>query len=270
MCGVNVMFTPGKILSTGGSQSYTNSPGVALSHITTITTPNAPSTIEEVAPMTYPRGFANGVVLPDGTVLVTGGQRRSMVFTDTDGILYPELFDPVRKEWSVMAPMAVPRNYHSIAILLPDATVFTGGGGLCYVGGGVGSKTDGCNKAVDHADGQIFSPAYLFAADGSLATRPVIEKMEKTSVVVGGTLKVAFSGAGEGAGLVLVRMGSVTHSINSDQRRVPLEDVKLAGDTYTATLPGDSGVLIPGHYYLFVVSSTGIPSVARTIKVTRK
>ncbi|KAH6690227.1 galactose oxidase-like protein precursor [Leptodontidium sp. MPI-SDFR-AT-0119] len=269
MCGVNVMYEPGKILSTGGSQSYTNSPGVVLTHITTITEPNVPSTIEAVASMSYPRGFANGVVLPDGTVLVTGGQRRSMVFTDTDGILFPELFNPATKTWKTLAPEAVPRNYHSISILLPDGTVFSGGGGLCYVGGGVGSKTSGCNKAVDHADGQVFSPPYLFAKDGSLAVRPVIAKVSGTSVRVGGQLVVSVSGVGEGAKLVLVRMGSVTHSINSDQRRVPLTDVKVAGGTYTATLPGDSGVLIPGHYYLFAVSATGVPSVAKTIKVTR-
>lgn len=68
MCGVNVMYDVGKILSTGGSQSYTNSPGFARSHITTIDVPNTPSVVERVADMKYPRGFANGVVLPDGTV----------------------------------------------------------------------------------------------------------------------------------------------------------------------------------------------------------
>lgn len=270
MCGVNVMYEPGKILSAGGSQSYTNSQAVALSHVTTITEPNVPSTIERVPDMTYPRGFANGVVLPDGTVLVVGGQRKSLVFTDTDGILYPELFNPSTKKWTTLAPEAVPRNYHSISILLADGTVFSGGGGLCYVGGGVGSKTDKCNKAVDHADGQIFSPPYLFKADGELAIRPVIEKVSGTSVKVGGTLVVDVNGSGEGAKLVLVRMGSVTHSTNSDQRRVPLTNVRVAGDVFTATLPNDSGVLIPGHYYLFVVSGTGVPSVARTVKVTRK
>ncbi|KAK0102528.1 hypothetical protein ONS95_006141 [Cadophora gregata] len=270
MCGINVMYEPGKILSAGGSQSYTNSQAVALSHITSITEPNVPSTIERIPDMAYPRGFANAVVLPDGSVLVTGGQRKSMVFTDTDGILYPELFDPLTKNWKTLAPKAVPRNYHSISILLADGTVFSGGGGLCYVGGGVGSKTDKCNKAVDHADGQIFSPPYLFTADGGLAARPVIEKVSAMSVKVGDTLVVDVNGAGEGAKVVLVRMGSVTHSTNSDQRRVPLTDVKVVGDVYTANLPNDSGILIPGHYYLFVVSSTGVPSVARTVKVTRK
>ncbi len=53
-----------------------------------------------------------------------------------------------------------------VQILLPDARVFNGGGGLCG---------DYCPKdGTNHFDGEIFSPPYLFNADGSLATRPSI------------------------------------------------------------------------------------------------
>lgn len=151
MCGVNVMYDVGKILTVGGesysttypyhtdissgSTDYTNSDAVAMAHITTITNVGAPSMIERVADMSKPRGFANGVVLPDGTVLVTGGQKRSMVFTDDGGVVAAELFKPSTKTWTKMAPEAVPRNYHSESLLLPDARVWSGGGGLCYAGG---------------------------------------------------------------------------------------------------------------------------------------
>ena len=216
--------------------------------------------------MAFPRGFANGVVLPDGTVLVTGGQRRSLVFTDTDGILYAELFNPVTKTWRTLAPEAVPRNYHAISILLPDARVFTGGGGLCYVGT-IGGSTANCNKAVDHADGQIFEPPYLFNAAGSLATRPVITAISASVLRVGTAIQVTVTGGNAGK-LVLVRIGSVTHSINSDQRRIPLV-TSVNGNTYSATIPNDSGVVIPGYWYLFVVSGSGVPSSARTVRITR-
>lgn len=46
-------------------------------------------------------------------------------------MLFPELWDPVKLTFTVLPPAAVPRNYHSIALLLPDARVFSGGGGLC-------------------------------------------------------------------------------------------------------------------------------------------
>jgi galactose oxidase len=269
MCGINVMYdaTAGKILTAGGSQSYTESPAIARAHITTIGEPNTPAKVERVPDMTFPRGFANAVVLPNGEVLVTGGQRKSMVFTDTDGILVPELFNPGTKTWKQLAPMAVPRNYHSISILLPDATVFTGGGGLCYVGK-IGASSANCDKSVDHADGQIYSPPYLFNADGSLATRPQIIHLSTTVVNVGGELTVQIRN-GDKPRMVLIRMGTVTHSVNSDQRRVPLVPVQTEWNQWKAKLPNDSGVLIPGMYYLFVVSGDGVPSLARTVKVTR-
>jgi galactose oxidase len=267
MCGISVMYEPGKILSAGGSQSYTNADANTRAHITSIDEPNVKAQVERVADMAYPRGFSNAVVLPDGTVLVTGGQRRSLVFTDTAGILYAELFNPATKTWRTLAPEAVPRNYHSISILLADGTVFSGGGGLCYVGN-IGKSSVNCDKLVDHADGQIFSPPYLFNADGSKATRPTISSISDTSVKVGGELKVTMADSAQNLKYTLVRMGSVTHSLNTDQRRIPLTDFTVSDTCTTITLPNESGILLPGMYYLFVVSDTGVPSIARTVQVT--
>jgi galactose oxidase len=266
MCGVFVMYEPGKILSAGGAQSYTNVDANARTHITTIDKPNQKPQVERVSDMAYPRGFSNAVVLPDGTVLVTGGQRRSLVFTDTDGILYAELFNPATKTWKTLAPEAVPRNYHSVSILLADGTVFSGGGGLCYVGN-VGRSSANCDKLVDHADGQIFSPPYLFNADGSKATRPIISSMSTNSVKVGEELRVYIRGNAKSLKYTLVRMGSVTHSVNTDQRRIPLTNVSAKDSRAIITLPSDSGILLPGMYYLFVINEQGVPSIAQTIQV---
>jgi galactose oxidase len=267
MCGIFVMYEPGKILSAGGSQSYTNANANRRAHITTIDEPNTNAQVERVADMVYPRGFSNAVVLPDGTVLVTGGQPRSLVFTDTDGILYAELFNPATKSWKTLASEAVPRNYHSVSVLLADGRIFSGGGGLCYLAK-VGASSANCNKLVDHADGQIFSPPYLFNADGSAAARPTISAISTATVKVGGKLRITMSVSATDYKFVLIRIGSVTHSVNSDQRRVPLTNVTGSGSTYMATLPNDSGVLIPGTYYLFTMRSSGAPSVALTVTVT--
>jgi galactose oxidase len=267
MCGIFVMYEPGKILSAGGSQSYTNANANRRAHITTIDEPNTNAQVERVADMVYPRGFSNAVVLPDGTVLVTGGQPRSLVFTDTDGILYAELFNPATKSWKTLASEAVPRNYHSVSVLLADGRIFSGGGGLCYLAK-VGASSANCNKLVDHADGQIFSPPYLFNADGSAAARPTISAISTATVKVGGKLRITMSVSATDYKFVLIRIGSVTHSVNSDQRRVPLTNVTGSGSTYMATLPNDSGVLIPGTYYLFAMRSSGAPSVALTVTVT--
>ncbi|OAG07066.1 galactose oxidase [Paraphaeosphaeria sporulosa] len=265
MCGIFVMYDAiaGKILSAAGAQDYTNSAATAHAHITTIGEPYKPSTVERIPDLAFPRGFSNAVVLPDGSVLVTGGQRKSLVFTNTDSVLIPELFNPKTKTWTQLAPHAVPRNYHSISILLPDSRVFIGGGGLCYVNKIKGS-TAGCDKTVDHADGEYFSPPFLFNADGTPATRPVVSNLTQKPVKVGATLTFTASEFGSAS---LVRMGSVTHSVNSDQRRVPLNNVTRNGKTVSVKLPTDSGILLPGFYYLFVLSAKGTPSMGMTVHV---
>ncbi len=110
--------------------------------------------------MAYPRVFANSVVLPDGKVVIVGGQTYGTGFSDADAVLVPELWDPRTDRTTLMAPIAVARNYHSIALLLPDGRVLSGGGGLCGVG---------C--AANHPDVQIWTPPYLYAADGNLRQR---------------------------------------------------------------------------------------------------
>ena len=83
--------------------------------------------------MAFPRAFHNSVILPDGKVLVTGGQFYAVGFTDQTPQLIPELWDPATQTFTQMAPLSIPRNYHSTAVLMPDGTVMNGGGGLCGI-----------------------------------------------------------------------------------------------------------------------------------------
>ncbi|KAM0227732.1 hypothetical protein ACHAPO_011300 [Fusarium lateritium] len=268
MCGVFAMYDAlnGKILTAGGAADYTNSNANKHAHITTIGEAYKPASVKRIADMAFPRGFGNAAVLPDGTVLITGGQRRAMVFTNTDGILVPELYNPATNKWTQLAPHAVPRNYHSVSILLPDATVFIGGGGLCYVNK-IGGSSAGCDKTADHADGEIFQPPYLFNKDGSLAARPLISGLVQKGVKAGSTLKFKVTNSSGKVTMSLVRMGSVTHSVNSDQRRVPLTNFSVKGNDYSVKLPSDNGILLPGYYYLFVMNAQGVPSMSKTVQI---
>lgn len=273
MCGVHAMYdsVQGKIFSAGGSQSYTNSPSLSRAYITTINNPNTPATVEQVSDLNYARGFANAVVLPDGTVLITGGQLTTRVFTDIQSVLVPELFNPTTKTFTKLASASVPRNYHAISILLPDATVLTGGGGLCYNPNN--DPNANCDRSVDHANVEIFTPPYLYTSSGAPAVRPIISSVSSPTsssgikVRVGSTLTVRMSTSATFK-FSLVRIGSVTHSVNSDQRRVPLTNVRTVGSQSTITLPADSGVLIPGFYYLFAINAAGVPSLAKVVQVT--
>ncbi|UZP46472.1 hypothetical protein NXS19_014284 [Fusarium pseudograminearum] len=251
MCGMFVMYDAlnGKILTAGGSPDYTNSVANKHAHITTIGEAYAPAAVKRVADMAFPVA-----------------SRKSLVFTNTDSILIPELFNPATNKWTQLAPHAVPRNYHSVSILLPDATVFIGGGGLCYVNK-IGGSTAGCDKTADHADGEIFQPPYLFKKDGSLADRPLISGTVQKGVKAGSTLKFKVTNTSGKVTMSLVRMGSVTHSSNTDQRRVPLTNFSVKGNDYSVKLPKDNGILLPGYYYLFVMSAQGVPSMSKTVQI---
>ena len=82
----------------------------------------------QTAPMAFGRSQHNLVILPDGKVLVVGGAAE-VSLVSTHPVLPAEIWDPDTETWTQVAPMARPRMYHSIAILLPDGRVLAAGGG---------------------------------------------------------------------------------------------------------------------------------------------
>lgn len=256
MAGDAIMYdaVAGKILTVGGAPDYNGSSSTRNAHVITIGTPGSTPSVVQINTMWYARAFSNGVVLPDGKVFIAGGQTFTDPFTDNNAILTPELWDPTTTKFVKMAPNQTPRTYHSVGLLMPDGTVFVGGGGLC------GS----CH--TNHFDGQFYSPPYLFASDGvAQATRPAISSLSATTVKIGGSIAVTMAGAVNS--FSLIRMGSTTHTVNTDQRRIPLTPT-VSGLNYTITVPGDAGVALPGYWMLFALDSAGVPSLAKTVLIT--
>jgi galactose oxidase len=149
--------------------------------------------------------------------------------------------------------MSVPRNYHSVAVLLPDGRIFSGGGGLC-----------GDTCTTNHPDGQIFTPPYLLNADGSQRARPTIT-MAPTASQPGSTITVTTDRAVQT--FALVRIGEATHSVDNDQRRIPLRIQTTTGNSSSLTIPSNRGIVLPGNYMLFAMDSEGVPSVSKTINI---
>lgn len=252
MNGNAVMYdaVAGKILTCGGATSYQDVDATNTAYIITIGNVGAQPQVQQVASMANRRAFANGVVLPNGKIFVTGGQTHAVPFTDATAIKTPELYDPATNTWTVLPAHVVSRNYHSIALLLPDARVWTGGGGLC----------GGCS--TNHADSQIFSPSYLWNGN-NLATRPVITAAP-TQLTVGATFTITTNNACQS--FSFIRYGSATHTVDTDQRRIVMNPTATNGNTYTFKLPTDAGIVLPGQW-MFFATSGGVPSVAKTIKV---
>ena len=219
MCGIAVMYdaVAGKILAAGGSTSYNSGvPATKNANIITIDAPFTTVNTEQINSMWEARSFANAVVLPDGKVFITGGQSLPVPFTDADSSMDPELWDPTTTKFVKMATLPTPRNYHSVALLMPDATVFNGGGGLC-----------GTGCASNHLDGQFFHPPYLFESDGKTpAQRPTISSVSSNNPRVSETITVTVTDIANTCKAAptfsLIRIGSATHSVDTDQRRVPL------------------------------------------------
>ena len=255
MCGNAVMYdaVAGKILTVGGSPDYQSSNATANAHIITLGTPPATPTVTTIGSMAYARAFANSVVLPDGTVFIAGGQVSAVPFSDATSQFVAELFHPATNTFTQMAPASIPRNYHSVSILLFDGTVGNGGSGLCGT----------C--ATNHFDMQIWYPPYLYASSGALAVRPLINSISVATVAVGKTFSITTNVAC--STFSMIRMGSTTHTVNTDQRRIALTPTTTAGTTYTFTVPADPGIAIPGHWTVWALAG-GVPSVSSQIQVT--
>jgi galactose oxidase len=252
MNGNAVYYDINKIITMGGAPAYQGS-SPATNRAYEIDISNGTAKVTQVGSMHYARTFANSVVLPNGEVVTVGGQTQAVPFSDTNSVLNAELWNPATGQFSLMAPEAVPRNYHSVAVLLPDGRVFSGGGGLCGP-----CKTN-------HPDGQIFSPPYLFNSNGSLATRPTITSAP-ASAATGQTISVTTGGPV--SSFSMVRYGVSTHSVDNDQRRIPLTIVSSSGNTYQLAIPSDPGIALPGPYMLFALNSNGTPSISSTISIT--
>ena len=180
-------------------------------------------------------------MLPDGTVLVTGGTS-GPGFNDPTNPVYPaELWDPATESWRTLASATVPRLYHSAAILLPDGRVLTTGGN-------------------DYPTPEAFSPPYLFKG-----ARPTMSAVPST-IGYGQPFSVQTPDAANITKVTLIRITSVTHAFNENQRLSVLGFTPGAG-TLDIVAPATANVAPPGHYLLFIVNGNGVPSVGSIVQL---
>jgi hypothetical protein len=82
----------------------------------------------------------------------------------------------------------------------------------------------------------------------------------------GTTFDVVTPDAASIAKVSLVRLPSVTHSFDENQRFVFLS-FQASGDRLTVSAPATQGGCPPGHHMLFLVNHAGVPSVAAIVQV---
>lgn len=260
----SVMYDAGKIAYFGGG----NAPDAAKAPtniVEAIDLDANPQKWTPSAPMNFARRQHNATLLPDGTVLITGGTQGGagaggQGFNDLSPgkpVHAAELWDPQSKTWTLLAEEDVDRCYHSTAVLLPDGRVLSAGGGEYQPDGNILASNDPNDS---HLNAQIFSPPYLFKGP-----RPRIQAAPD-QIRYGQQFNVTTPDAAHIAKASLVRLSSVTHSFNANQRINFLAATAGAG-LVTLTAPANANICPPGHYLLFLLNDAGIPSVGTIVQV---
>jgi galactose oxidase len=131
--------------------------------------------------------------------------------------------------------------YHSAALLLPDGRVLsTGGNGF--------------------PDTEIYSPPYLFKG-----TRPTITSAP-ASVAYRQSFFVGTPNASAISKITMLRLSSVTHAFNMSQYINQLSFSQTTGGL-NVTAPASGNVAPPGYYLLFLLNGSGVPSVAKFVRL---
>lgn len=234
----SVMYSPGRVLSIRN--------GMVAQTIDIRTTKPV---IKATGPISRHRLYGNTTVLPNGRVWANGG---SPIGNELGGEHYvSETWDPATGVWTEGAAATKARLYHSMAMLLPDGSVLTGGGGA--------------PGPILQLNAEIYYPPYLFQADGTPAVRPVINSAPST-LTLGQKFKVTMGATGRVSRVTLLRVGANTHAFNNEQRYRTLFYTQ-SGSTLNVTLPNLRNEIPPGWYYLFALDASGVPSVAKTVFV---
>ncbi len=268
--GSSVMYRPGKILRAGSTSNI----GTSATQTIDIGAGQTPAWVKYSSASEFEllsRTHHNLTVLPTGDVIATGG-----INSDDDpvatAVKRPQVWRQALARWTkslddagnleLLASDPWIRNYHSTAVLLPDARVLTAGGESP-------SPTD------DQTSASIYEPPYLFSPDGSYAARPRV--MNGPDLMpYGSDFTVRLTDSTRTStirSIALIRPGAATHGFDQGQRYVPLEFVAREGPKRLLIhAPANGNLAPPGDYMLFVIDSLSaatpaVPSVARWVRV---
>ena len=242
--GSAVMYRPGEVLIVGGSDPPSQAP---TSTAEVIDLGQAAPAWRYTGSMAHRRRHLNATLLPDGRVLATGGTSASGFSDPAGGVHAAEVWDPRTGDWTTWASNRVTRVYHSTTLLLPDGRILHSGSG-----DGVGLPRE--------LNAEIFSPPYLFRG-----ARPVITGAPD-AVGYGQQFVVTTPDAGRIVRAALIRLASVTHAFDQNQRFLELSLTRVSGGL-GLTAPANGNLAPPGHYMLYVVNGAGVPSLARIIQL---
>ncbi len=233
--GALCQYEDGKLLYMGGGDPPTDT-----AEVIDLNQPD-PQWRQLSSRMIAPRRHLNSTLLPDGKVLITGGVSGAGFNNTTTPVLTAEVWDPATEEFTPLSDMATGRWYHSTTLMLPDGRLL-------------------CSGGEDSLNAEIYSPPYLFQG-----RRPYISGFPSV-LYYGKSYEARFTSINNIVAMNLIKLSSVTHSVNFDQRIVRLS-FSRSGRTLQFTLPTNPNLCPPGYYMLFVIDKSGRPSVGKIVRV---
>ncbi len=229
--GSAVMYEPGKVIYVGGGYTTNTAEIIDL-------TSGSPRW-QWTGSMAFPRRHLNATVLPTGEVLATGGTGGTAFNDLTLAVHAAELWNPQTGVWTRLASNSIDRIYHSTSILLPDGRVLHAGSG---------------ESGPNQRNAELFSPPYLFQGP-----RPVIGSAPD-AIGYNAPFQVGTPDAADISKVSLIRLGSATHAFDMGQRFEWLSFSPIPGGL-SISAPDNANLAPPGHYMLFLLNGSGVPSV---------
>ena len=251
--GSAVLYDLGKVLLTGGCPTHRCEASHPVASAEVIDLRASSPRWKAIEPMTYRRHSHHATLLPDGTVLVTGGTDRPEVFNGrAAGVLPVELWHPSSESFEVGASMSAPRHFQSAAVLLHDGRVLVAGGAF-------GSNPDDATFA---SSGQIYSPPYLHRGP-----RPGIAGAP-SAFDYGERFRIRTPEASGIAAVTMVGLSASSQGWNGSQRLLPLPFGVREGHLVVQA-PREPTAAPPGFYLMFLLNGDGIPSEGHPIELRR-
>lgn len=292
--GSAVMYAPDKVMKSGGCSGFGDGDGARCQPYqdTEIIDLGVDDEWRTSCPMPQPRHFHTLTLLPDGTVLMTGGNREGNghgssycqapdgpfaedtcttdadccqtadtgeggeceeTCTPYDNAFYATktaaLWWPWSGHWIELGEQAFERMYHSTAMLLPDGRVLSAGSG---------QRTG----VVNRKEVEFFSPPYKFWGDAPVIEDAPSEADFGSTIEVDVSLTGSSNPASEVHRVTMLRLGSVTHQFDQDQRFIELgfSPSRTDPNVLEVEMPSDGAQMTPGWTMLFVLTDRDVPT----------
>ena len=193
------MSERGRVLIVGGSATDTTPATTSVEMLDFNQGTASNPVIHSANSITYGRKLLCPTILPNGKVLMIGGSS----LANENPVYIPEMFDPVTGSWTSLPAATVPRVYYTVALLLPDGSVWTAGS----------------TPTRDTAElrTEIYKPDYFFSG-----TRPTISASPLVGDY-GNSITISTPDAANISVVSLVKLPCATHSYDVDTRLVWLQ-----------------------------------------------